>query len=88
MTRPDNSHLDFTEGAKVPAVSWTKLVHEHNATASSEVPPYNKDDTSEPPRVGMFWPKRGGEYELIEYTQKVGHCFLGATRPITISDTR
>ncbi|KAK5937221.1 hypothetical protein PMZ80_010521 [Knufia obscura] len=73
VAKAGNKHLDWNEvpegiGGKLDVVTWQDLVEEKKAGSSNEVPPLEKDEALP---VYAFWPTKSGNYELIEYTQKV-----------------
>jgi len=74
VAKAGNKHLDWNEvpegvGGKLDVTTWHDLVDEKKSVVSSEVPPLDIDNETLP--VYAFWPTKSGNYELIEYAQKV-----------------
>ena len=74
VSRGDAQHMDFSEApeaGKIQVSTWHSVIKDRKATASSEVPPFDKESTDTPRPLSMFWPLEGDHYNLTKYTSEV-----------------
>lgn len=89
VAKAGSKHLDWNEvpegvGGKVDVTTWHDLVEENKAGSSNEVPPLDKDNDATP--VYAFWPTKSGNYEIIEYAQKVRCRFSSTVQILTLAE--